>query len=47
MISTQWLALPNFSKTFVVGIDVSGEGIGAILMQEGHTNAFISKTLSE
>ena len=46
MVSTPVLALPNFSKSFVVETDASGGGIGAVLMQDAHPIAYLSKALS-
>jgi len=40
------LTLPDFSKVFVVEIDVSGSGIDVVLMQDHYPIAFISKALN-
>ena len=46
LVSTPVLALPNFDKEILVEADASGMGIGAVLMQDNHPIAFISRSLN-
>ena len=46
MTSPPVLTLPDYSKEFVIETNVCNTGIGAVLMQEGHPIAYISKALS-
>ncbi|XP_047325223.1 uncharacterized protein LOC124929014 [Impatiens glandulifera] len=45
MMNLPVLKLPNFEESFVVETDASNNGMGAILMQQGHPVAYISKGL--
>lgn len=40
------LVLPNFTEEFTIETDASGQSIGAVLTQNSHLVAFLSKTLS-
>lgn len=40
------LALPDFTKTFIVETDACSTGMGAVLIQEGRSIAYLSKALT-
>jgi hypothetical protein len=46
LISAPVLALPDFSLPFCIYTDACKTGIGAVLMQNGHPLAFLSKALA-
>lgn len=45
MTQTPVLALPNFQQPFTVETDACQDGIGAVLMQQGHPVAYLDKGL--
>lgn len=46
MVIAPILVLPNFKEEFIIETNASGIGLGAVVMQQGHPIAYISKTLA-
>lgn len=46
LIEAPVLCLPDFTKTFVIDTDACDTGVGAVLQQDGHPIAYMSKPLS-
>ena len=47
LITAPVLKFPNFSKQFILTTDASNQGLGAVLIQDGHPCLFISRTLNK
>jgi hypothetical protein len=45
MTTTPIMAMPNFNKAFTIETDASGDGIGAVLVQQGKPVAYMSRLL--
>jgi hypothetical protein len=45
LVSAPVLAIPDFSKPFVVATDASDGGVGAVLSQGGHPISYLSRAL--
>jgi hypothetical protein len=45
LVNAPVLAVPNFNQSFVLETDACDTGIGAVLMQNGHPVAYLSKHL--
>jgi hypothetical protein len=45
LVEAPVLKLPDFNKTFTIDMDACDTGIGAVLQQEGHPIAYMSKPL--
>lgn len=45
LMTTPVLALPDFSKTFILETDAFDKGIDAVLQQDGHPLAYVSRAL--
>jgi hypothetical protein len=47
LVSAPVLALPDFTKGFTIETNASATGIGAVLMQDNHPIAYLSKALGQ
>ena len=45
MTTTPTLVMPNFNDSFIVETNASGDGIGAVLTQQGRPIDFMSRAL--
>jgi hypothetical protein len=45
LVTAPVLSLPNFSRPFAIETDASSRGIGAVLLQDNHPLAYVSKAL--
>jgi hypothetical protein len=41
------LVMPDMEKSFSIYYDVSGQGLGSVLMQNGHVVAYASRQLKK
>jgi hypothetical protein len=45
LTTTLVLTMPNMGKLFLIYYDTSGQGLGCVLMQDGHVVAYTSRQL--
>jgi hypothetical protein len=45
LTTTPVLTMPNMEKPFSIYFDSSGQGLGCVLMQDGHVVAYASRQL--